>query len=276
MSDETTTHATTPQTDAETSERLKRVWARGNYSPIGTSLQLTGELLCESLDVGAGDRVLDIAAGNGNAALAAARRGATVTASDYVRRLLDDAAARAAADGLALECTQADAESLPFADGAFDVVLSTFGVMFTTDHERALAELLRVTAVGGRIGLTAWTPDGFIGRVLRTVRASAVQPAGVPSPLVWGDAAALTRLFGGRAALNVTPREHVFRYRSAQEWLDFFRTYYGPMNSAFARPDVDVAVLEAGLLNLAEESNTSISGRWRVPSGYLEVVALPQ
>jgi len=255
-------------------QKMRDVWRLGDYSVIGTTLQLCGELLCEAADIAAGERVLDVAAGNGNAALAAARRGGEVIASDYVQALLDDAAARAVAEGLELALSRSDAEELPFEDGSFDLVLSSFGVMFTTDHAKAAAELIRVCRPGGRIGLASWTPDSFIGRVLATVRQHAVQPPGAPSPLVWGDPRRLAALLGGEVTLRTTVREHIFRYRSPQVWLATFRTFYGPMNSAFNRPDVDVDSLQADLLSVVDEFNTARDGRMRVPGSYLEAVAV--
>jgi SAM-dependent methyltransferase len=261
---------------AAAKNRLRDVWGLGDYSIIGTTLQLSGELLCETVDFSAGDRVLDVAAGNGNAALAAARRGGQVVAADYVDRLLEQASARAAAEGLQLDCRQADAEALPFNDGEFDVVLSTFGVMFTTDHRRAADELVRVCRPGGRVGLTAWTPDSFIGRVLQTVRSYVAQPPELPSPLMWGDHTGIEELLGERTVITSQMREHIFRYHSARAWLDTFRTYYGPLHSAFGRIGSEAGrQLETELLVLAESSSTDAAGRMRVPSAYLEVVAVP-
>lgn len=267
--------ATTGAVDFEgIKTRQQRTWSSGDYAVIGTTLQITGETLCEAVDVAAGDRVLDVAAGNGNASLAAARRGCDVIASDYVPALLEGTRARAAAEGLTIDVREGDAEALPFADAAFDVVLSTFGVMFTPNQELAAAELLRVCRPGGRIGLTNWTPDGFVGQMFKVVGRYAPPPAGVRSPLEWGTEARLAELLGSDArSLDVQRRHFVFRYRSAEHWLDTFRDYYGPTHKAFAALDsADQAAFARDLLALASEHNASATGGLRIPSEYLEVV----
>ena len=250
-------------------------WSSGDYAVIGTTLQLTGETLCEAVDVSAGERVLDVAAGNGNASLAAARRGGEVTASDYVPALLEGTRARAASEGLTIDIREADAEALPFADASFDVVLSTFGVMFTPNQERSASELTRVCRPNGRIGLASWTPEGFIGQMFKIVGRYAPPPAGVSSPLMWGTEARLADLFGDTVRRIDAQRRHfVFRYRSADHWLDTFRTYYGPTHKAFGALDADKqAAFAEELLTLANEHNTSTTGALRVPGEYLEVVA---
>jgi ubiquinone/menaquinone biosynthesis C-methylase UbiE len=253
--------------------KQQATWTAGDYAVVGTTLQLTGETLCESIDIAAGERVLDVAAGNGNAALAAARRGAEVTCSDYVPGLLERAKARAAAEGLAMEFATADAEALPWDDASFDVVLSTFGVMFAPNHEQSAAELLRVCRPGGRIGVTAWTPDSFIGQMFKIVGSYLSPPAGVASPLLWGTADHVASLLG---AASVTCEQHTFqfRYRSARHWLDTFKTYYGPTNKAFGALDGDArAALDAELIALAEAWNAS-SAAFQVPSDYLQTVGL--
>jgi SAM-dependent methyltransferase len=255
--------------------RQRDTWASGDYARIGTTLQIVGETLCESVDVEAGQLVLDVAAGNGNASLAAARRGCEVTASDYVATLLGGTVARAAADGLAIDAREADAEALPFPDESFDVLLSTFGVMFCPNQERAASELLRVCRRGGRIGLASWTPGGFIGQMFKIVGRHVPPPAGVRPPLEWGTEGRLQELLGGGAAISAQPRHFVFRYRSAQDWLETFRTYYGPTLKAFgALDDAARGALEQELLVLAEASNTSTTGALRIPGEYLEVVAV--
>ena len=267
----------TPVSDLDALKaRQQRTWSSGDYSVIGTTLQITGERLCETIDIAAGELVIDVAAGNGNAALAAARRGGEVTACDYVATLLDGTRARAAAEGLIIDIREADAEALPFADGTFDVALSTFGVMFTPRQEVAAAELLRVTRPGGRIGLTNWTPDSFVAQVFRAVSRYVPPPAGVRSPLDWGTRARLSELFGsGVRALDVHRRQFVFRYRSAQHWVDAFRDFYGPTHTAFANLAADEQTsLERDLLALAVAHNTSLDGTLRVPSDYLEAVAI--
>jgi ubiquinone/menaquinone biosynthesis C-methylase UbiE len=256
--------------------KQQATWSSGDYAVIGTTLQITGEMLCEALDVAAGEQVLDVAAGNGNATLAAARRGCAVTASDYVPELLDGTRARAASEGLTIEVREADAEALPFADETYDVVVSTFGVMFTPNQERSASELLRVTRPGGRIGLTNWTPEGFIGQMFKIVGGYVAPPPGVRSPLQWGTEDRLVELFGDNVqSLYAQRREFVFRYRSAEHWLDTFRTYYGPTYKAFgALDDEGQANFERDLLTLANEHNTSTTGTLRIPSEYLEVVAV--
>jgi ubiquinone/menaquinone biosynthesis C-methylase UbiE len=256
--------------------KQQATWSAGDYAVIGTTLQLTGELLCEAVDVRAGDRVLDVAAGNGNVSLAAARRGCDVTATDYVPALLDGTRARAEAEGMTIAVQEADAEALPFGDASYDVVLSTFGVMFTPDQERAAAELARVCRPGGHIGMTNWTPTGFIGQMFKIVGQHVPPPAGIKSPLLWGTEERLTELFGDQLASTRTERrQFVFRYRSAEHWLDTFRTFYGPTHKAFAALDrTGQDAFAADLLALAEEHNTSTTGGLRVPSEYLEIVAV--
>ena len=252
--------------------RQQAAWASGDYAVIGTTLQIVGETLCETVDVLAGQRVLDVAAGNGNASLAAARRGGDVTATDYVGALLDGTSARAASEGLRIHCREADAEALPFPDDSFDVVLSTFGVMFTPDQERAASELLRVCRPGGKIGLANWTPTGFVGQMFKIVGRYAPPPAGVRSPLEWGTEARLAELFAGRSTVAATTRQYVFRYRDTADWLDTFRTYYGPMHKACkAADEATAADFGRDLVALGNGANTA-PGSFRVPSDYLEVV----
>jgi ubiquinone/menaquinone biosynthesis C-methylase UbiE len=273
----TTSTPTGTPTDFEAIKtRQQGTWSSGDYAVIGTTLQIVGESICEAVDVSAGEQVLDVAAGNGNATLAAARRGCRVTASDYVPALLERTRARAAAEGLTIDVREADAEALPFADASFDVVLSTFGVMFTPNQEQAAAELVRVCRPGGRIGLTNWTPEGFIGQMFKIVGKYAPPPAGVRSPLQWGTEARLAELFGSNVqAIDAQRRDFVFRYRSAEDWLDTFRTYYGPTYKAFgALDDAGQKAFASELLALANEHNTSKTGALRVPSEYLEIVVV--
>jgi ubiquinone/menaquinone biosynthesis C-methylase UbiE len=254
--------------------RQQAAWSSGDYALIGTTLQIVGEELCEALDLRAGQKVLDVAAGNGNAALAAARRWCDVVATDYVPALLERARARAAADRFDIDFREADAEALPFADGSFDAVMSTFGVMFTPDQERAAAELLRVCRRGGRIGLANWTPDGFIGQLFKTIGAHVPPPAGVRSPALWGTRARIAELFESHAtSVKSAQRHFVFRYRSPLHWLEVFRTWYGPVLKAFAalEPTAQVA-LERDLLTLIGRYNRASDGAMVVPSEYLEVV----
>ena len=268
------TTVTAPDFDA-IKTRQQGTWSSGDYAVIGTTLQIVGETLCEAVDIAAGEEVLDVAAGNGNASLAAARRGASVTASDYVPALLDGTRNRAAAEGLTIDTEVADAEAMPFTDASFDAVLSTFGVMFTPNQEQSASELLRVCRPGGRIGLTNWTPDGFIGHMFKIVGRYVAPPAGIRSPLEWGTEARLTELLGDRCAkLQLRRKEFVFRYRSAEDWVDTFREFYGPTHKAFAALDAGAqSGLEQDLLTLAREHNTSTGRGLRIPSTYLEVVA---
>jgi SAM-dependent methyltransferase len=269
------TTTTTPDY-AAIKTKQQGTWASGDYALIGITLQIVGETLCEAVDVAAGERVLDVAAGNGNASLAAARRGAVVVASDYVGALLEGTHNRAVAEGLSIETREADAEALPFADASFDVVLSTFGVMFTPNQEQAAAELLRVCRPGGRVGLANWTPDGFVGRVFKIVGRYVPPPAGVTPPPLWGTKERIGELFGtGVESVATARRDFVFRYRSAEEWMETFRAYYGPTHKAFLALDEDrQAAFARDLVELADEMNTSTTGTLRVPGEYLEVVAV--
>jgi SAM-dependent methyltransferase len=260
---------------AAVKSRQQLTWSSGDYAVIGTTLSITGELLCEAVDLRPGQRVLDVAAGNGNATIAAARRWADVTSTDYVAALLDRGRAKATAERLDVTFQEADAESLPFADHSFDVVLSVFGVMFTPNQQQAAAELLRVCRPGGTIGLANWTPEGFIGQVFRTIGKYVPPAPGVKSPALWGVEQHLRELFGdGIAELKIERRTFVFRYRSAQHWLDVFRTYYGPALKAFAALDAaGQAGLAHDLTELLQRFNQGGSETLAVPSEYLEVVA---
>ncbi len=253
--------------------KQQTTWASGDYAVIGTTLQLVGELLAEACNVGWDEDVLDVAAGNGNATLAAARRGGKVTSTDYVADLLDRGAERAAAEGLAVTFALADAEALPFGDAAFDVVVSTFGVMFAPNHEAAASELARVCRPGGRIGLANWTPASLIGQMFGVLGKRVPPPAGLQPPSLWGDAAHLEHLFGESAeSISVTSREFCFRYRSAEHFVDVFRLWYGPVHKAFAAlSDDEAKALERDLVELLERNNTADSGLV-IPSEYLEVV----
>jgi SAM-dependent methyltransferase len=255
--------------------RQQATWAAGDYAVVGTTLQIVGESLCEAMDLRAGERVLDVAAGNGNVTLAAARRWCEVVSTDYVPALLDRGRERAAAERLSsIEFREADAEALPFADAAFDTVVSTFGVMFTPNPPRAAAELLRVCRPGGRIGLANWTPDGFIGQVFKAIGKHVPPPAGVQSPALWGTTVRLTELFGGAArAIEAEPRQFVFRYRSPQHWLEVFRATYGPVLKAFGALDAAAQrALGEDLLQLLARFNRADDGTLVAPSDYLEIV----
>jgi ubiquinone/menaquinone biosynthesis C-methylase UbiE len=254
--------------------RQQGAWSSGDYAVVGTTLQIVGEELCEAIDLRPGSKVLDVAAGNGYVTLAAARRWCEVTSTDYVPALLERGRERAAAERLVIDFRQADAEALPFPDASFDVVVSTFGVMFTADQDKAATELLRVCKPGGKVGLANWTPEGFIGRLFKTLGKHLPPPAGVKSPALWGTRARLNEMFGAQASeINAEPRTFVFRYRSPQHWLDVFKTFYGPMLKAFAALNANAqAALTRDVLALVDEFNRAGDGTMAVPSEYLEVV----
>ena len=254
--------------------RQQAAWSSGNYAVVGTTLQVVGEQLCETLDLRAGSKVLDVAAGNGMASLAAARRWCDVTSTDYVPALLECGRARASADGLPIEFIEADAEYLPFGDSEFDVVVSTFGVMFTPNQEKAASELSRVCKPGGRIGLANWTPEGFIGQVFKTLGKYLPPPSGAKSPALWGTRAALEEMFGAQSrSIKAEPRLFNFRYRSPEHFLDVFRTFYGPVLKAFAALDTTSQQnLRNDLHALIVRMNKSGDTTMVVPSEYLEVV----
>ena len=254
--------------------RQQAAWPSGDYALIGTTLQIVGEELCEAVDLRAGEKVLDVAAGNGNASLAAARRWCEVVSTDYVAALLERGRERAEAERLAIEFRQADAEALPFEDATFDAVLSTFGVMFTPDQDKAAAEMLRVCKPGGRIGLANWTPEGFIGQLFKTIGRYVPPAAGTRSPALWGSPARLEELFARQArSVRAQPRHFVFRYASAQHWIEVFRTFYGPVLKTFAALPADAQkTLHDDLLALAGRFNRATDGTMVVPGEYLEVV----
>lgn len=254
--------------------KQQAAWSAGDYAVIGTTLQIVGETLCEALDLRAGQRVLDVAAGNGNATLAAARRWCDVISTDYVPALLERGRARASAEGLAVQFREADAENLPFDDAAFDVVLSTFGVMFTPNQEKAASEMARVCKAGGKIGMANWTPAGFIGELFKLIGRHIPPPAGVKPPSLWGTPDRLQALFGERVAtLDAERRHFVFRYRTPQHWIDTFRTYYGPVQKAFIAVGAgQEQQLNADLIALVKKFNRAGNSEMLVPSEYLEVV----
>jgi len=271
----TVTSASSPIVDlAAVKGKQRLAWSAGDYAVVGTTLQIVGESLCEALDLRAGERVLDVAAGNGNATLAAARRWCDVVSTDYVPALLERGRARASAEGLPVQFEQADAENLPYTDHSFDVVLSTFGVMFTPDQEKAAAEMARACKPGGRIGLANWTPTSFIGELFKLMGRYLTPAAGVKSPALWGTEARLRELFGNRIeTISIEPKEFVFRYRSAAHWLEVFRTFYGPMHKAFGALDAAKQdALAADLIALAERFNRATDGSLVAPSEYFEVV----
>jgi len=254
--------------------RQQAAWASGDYAVVGTTLQIVGEQLCEALDLKPGSKVLDVAAGNGMASLAAARRWCRVTSSDYVPALLRSGRARAEAEGQPIEFVEADAEHLPFADGDFDTVLSTFGVMFTPDQDRAAGELLRVCRRAGRIGLANWTPEGFIGQVFRMLGKYLPPPPGAKSPGLWGTRSRLSEMFGAHSSeIRIEARHFNFRYRSPDHFLNVFETYYGPIHRAIGSLDQQGQVeLRNDLYALIVRSNRACDGTMKVPSEYLEVL----
>jgi ubiquinone/menaquinone biosynthesis C-methylase UbiE len=254
--------------------RQQAAWSTGNYAVVGTTLQIVGENLSEALDLRSGSRVLDVAAGNGNATLAAARRWCDVTSTDYVGSLLESGRARAQAEGHSIKFQEADAENLPFPDASFDVVMSTFGVMFTPNQDKAAAELVRVCKPGGRIGLANWTPESFIGQLFKTIGKYIPPAPGVKSPALWGTQARLEELFGkGAKDIRSKSREFNFRYQSPAHWLEVFRTYYGPMNKTFGALDAaKQAEFTKDVMALMAKDNQSGDGTLVLPSEYLEVV----
>ena len=267
------TPASTPNL-AAIKQRQQATWASGDYAVVGATLQIVGETLAEAADVRAGERVLDVAAGNGNATLAAARRFAHVTSTDYVPALLSKGRERARAEGLAVKFQEADVEALPFDDGSFDVVLSTFGAMFAPDQERTAHEMMRVLRPGGRLAMANWTPNGFIGQLFKVIGAHVPPPAGIKPPALWGTDARLAELFGAKAAqLRCEKRYFNFRYLSAAHWVKVFREVYGPTHKAFAALDASgAAALERDITALLDAMNVAGPDSLVVPGEYLEIV----
>jgi len=267
-----TTQASTPDFTAIKTKQ-QATWSSGDFGHIGVRLQIVGESLSEAADVHAGETVLDVAAGNGNASLAAARRFAKVTSTDYVPALLEQGKLRAEAERLEMTLQVADAEALPFPDASFDVVLSSFGVMFAPNQELAAAELLRVVKPGGRIALACWTPEGFLGDLFRTVGSFLPPPAGLRSPMLWGSEPWLREMFSGAADIKTERKIYAFRYLSSQHFVDFFRRYYGPIHKAFGA--LDSAKQEAfnqAVVALLDKANVSKRGGLVVAAEYLEIV----
>jgi SAM-dependent methyltransferase len=268
----TTSTAASPDL-AAVKTKQQAMWASGDFAIVGTTLQIVGELVCEAVDLRAGERVLDVAAGNGNVTLAAARRFAVVTSTDYVPALLEGGRRRAEAEGAEVTFKVADAEALPFPGESFDVVLSTFGVMFAPDHEQAARELMRVCRRGGRIGLACWTPGGFLGDLFRVVGAYVPPVPGVQSPLLWGTDAHIQNLFKGASTIRHTVQQFAFRYLSPEHFIDVFRSYYGPVHKAFAALDAGrQAALEADMMALLRRSNQGGANSLVVPGEYLETI----
>jgi len=254
--------------------KQQAAWSSGDYAVVGTTLQIVGESLAETMDLRSGSSVLDVAAGNGNASLAAARRWCRVTSTDYVGALLTRGRERAAADRLDIEFREADVEALPFADGSYDAVVSTFGCMFAPNPQRTASEMLRVCKSGGKVGMANWTPDGFIGQLFKTIGAHVKPPAGIESPALWGTRKRLDELFGAQAAaIDVTPRQFVFRYRSPEHWLEIFKTFYGPVLKAYAALEAAAQPkLSEDLLALIARFNRARDGTMVAPGDYVEVV----
>ena len=254
--------------------KQQKTWASGDYGAVAALIHPIAEELVQAADLSAGTTVLDVAAGTGNAALAAARCGCQVTASDYVTGLLDRARARAEAEHLPLTCEVADAENLPYPDGHFDAVLSVVGAMFAPDQERTAAELARVCRSGGTIAMANWAPDGFIGELFRTVGRRVPPPPGIRGPVEWGSEGRVRELFADRVhTVRAVPRTFVFRFTSAEAFADFFREHYGPTLKAFEALGPDGDPLHKDIVELVARYNTATDGTVKVPSAYLQVVA---
>jgi len=266
-----------PRLADQIKQRQQSIWAAGDFSMIATPTTIVGERLCEAVDLRAGQRVLDIATGSGNTALAAARRYCEVTGIDFVPSLLERARERATAERLDIDFREGDAESLPFPDASFDVVLSTFGVMFAPDQARAAAELLRVCRPGGKIGLTTWPPEGFIFELQRTsARYSPPPPEGFQSPVLWGTEKRLRELLGdGVSSLSLTRLTLLMRHTSVDEWLQFTRNYLGPVRQLVESLDPErQRAIGCEVASLAHAHNRSGDATMAVPAQYVEVIAV--
>ncbi|MCC6677076.1 MAG: methyltransferase domain-containing protein [Phycisphaerales bacterium] len=270
--------AGTPTPDfAAIKQRQQATWATGDFSHVAARIVFTAELLAETADLQAGWRVLDVATGSGNAALAAARRGCEVTGLDYVPALLERGRVRAAAEYLDVTFTEGDAEALPFRDASFDAVMSIFGAMFAPDHQKTARELARVCKPGGRIALASWTPGGFVGEMFRIVSAHLPPAPGLAPPSKWGDPHYLAALFEGRARLHAGQvRQATFRFRSAEEYVEFFRTWFGPTIRAFAAMPPDrQQVLAREIADLARRfDRNGGAGPVAIVGDYLETVMI--
>lgn len=255
-------------------KRQQATWSSGDYGAVGVTIQIVGETLCEAVDLRSGSRVLDVAAGNGNTALAAARRHADVIAVDYVPSLLQNGRERAAAERLPVDFREGDCEALPFGDAQFDYVLSTFGVMFAPDHAKTAAELVRVCKPGGKIGMCNWTPGSMVGQLFGVMKSYVPPPAGLVSPLAWGTEEHLNKLFDGCAkSISVRKQQYTFRYRSPEHWLEVFRTCYGPTLKAYeSLVPAQQAELSKALLAGMQRLNRSGDATLVVPSEYAEIV----
>lgn len=254
----------------------QQIWSKGDFAAVGVRIQGAAEDLVGAVDVLPDERVLDVACGAGNAAIAASRRFADAVGLDYVPALLERARERAAAERFEIEFIEGDAQALPFEDASFDVVLSIFGAMFAPDQARTAAELLRVCKPGGRIGMCNWTPEGVIGKMFRTVSGHAPPPPGVPSPLVWGTEDGLRELFGDGVSSLETPRGYAaFRFRSPEHWLEYFKKWFGPIKMAFERlgDGPEAEALENDLLAMWREVNEAGDRALAASAEYLRVVA---
>jgi SAM-dependent methyltransferase len=256
--------------------RQQQMWASGDFHAVATLIQPVAETICDSADLQAGSRVIDVATGSGNAAIAAARRGCEVVGVDYVPALLARGRRRAEAEGVTVDLREGDAEALPVPDGSFDAVLSVFGAMFAPDHRRAAAELTRVCRRGGTIALATWTPDGFIGEMLRTVAAHVPPAPGVASPLLWGTETYLRDILGDEiGALTSRERTFTFRFVAAETFVDYFRTYYGPTVKAFEAVGAKGEdALFADLVELVERHTGTSAGAVAIPATWLETIAI--
>ncbi len=257
-------------------ERQRKAWSSGNYSKQGAHFVIIAELLCEAVDLRPGRRVLDVATGNGNTALAAARRFCEVTAIDRAPALLEDGRKRAAAEGFRIGFREGNAENLPFSDASFDFVLSTIGAVFAPDQEKVASELLRVCRPGGKIGMANWTPDGFVGELSRAIGERASSPPDLKSPLRWGSEERLRELFGdGVTSLQASRRSFVFRYPSPRLYVEYTRSYYGPLAKALEALDAGgQEALVRDVEDLVHRFNRSGDETMVVPIDYLEVVAI--
>ena len=269
------TMTTTPVDLAAVKERQQKTWATGDYAVVASRIVLVSERLADAADLRAGSTVLDVACGNGNATLAAARSGVHAVGVDYVPALLEGGRERAAAEGLDVEFRLGDAEALPADDGSFDAVLSVFGSMFAPDHQRVASEIVRVTRPGGTVALASWTPDGFIGEMFRVLTSHVPAPTGVASPMLWGTEQHLSDLFGDSAAdLRSRRRTYTFRFTSPEDFVVFFRRWYGPTLKAFeALDDRGRASLATDLVDLAQRCDRyRDGGSIALPATYLETV----
>jgi SAM-dependent methyltransferase len=254
----------------------QRTWGSGDYRVIGNPLMIMAEQLCERVRVLPHHRVLDIATGTGNTALAAAHRNTRdVTGIDFAAQLLETARKRAEAEGSVVTFELGDAEELPYPDDSFDIVLSTLGVMFSPDQQQAANEIVRVCWPGGRVGLTNWTPSGFVGQMLKTVGSYAPPPPGVQSPVLWGTEERLRELFGDRLDLEIEERDFVFRFHSADHFVEVFSNFYGPIVTALSRIDEGKREsLKGDLKAVATSFGHRVEESFEIPSSYLEVVGM--